>query len=184
MYSFKEKNKILRELNNSAYGEADLNLLLHLDPGCKISSSVKNNPKKHSEEILFKLLDKATREEIRLNRRKFDGQDNDIPNDDGIPDGPDGQDNDIHNDDGTPIGTDGQDNDIPGNDGGTTGTDGQGSDIPGNDDGTPTEPDGQDNDGGTPAGTAGEKKSDKKKTSTQKSSGTTSVKTETSKSQL
>lgn len=72
MYSFKEKSRILKELINPEYGEADLTLLRRLAPGDSLISSAENSPGRNAEAILFKLLDLTTREEIRLNRRNLE----------------------------------------------------------------------------------------------------------------
>ena len=72
MYSFKEKNKYLKELLNPTYCEADIILLRKVDPSNQLLKSAESNPNRNSEKILYTLLGLTTREEIRTNRRVAD----------------------------------------------------------------------------------------------------------------
>jgi hypothetical protein len=69
MYSFKEKNKLYYDLQNADFAEADLNLLCKVRPEERIVETAKRNPQRHHKEVLYRLLDLKTAEEIRLNRR-------------------------------------------------------------------------------------------------------------------
>lgn len=69
MYSIKEKLKILREMLSPEAAEADIALLSRLAPGHEILSRARRCPMRYSEEVLYILLDKATKEDIRLHRR-------------------------------------------------------------------------------------------------------------------
>lgn len=69
MYSIKEKNKHLRDLNAVQHAERDLDLLRQLDPRNDQLPSLSLSPRRNAEKILYNLLDVATVEEIRLNRR-------------------------------------------------------------------------------------------------------------------
>ncbi len=72
MYSAKEKNKHLRALQASQHAEKDLRLLKSLDPKNDRISSFELSPARFAEEILYTLLDLATAEEIRDNRRTIE----------------------------------------------------------------------------------------------------------------
>lgn len=69
MYSIKEKLKILREMLSPEAAETDIDLLSRLAPGHEILSRARRCPVRYSEEVLYILLDKATKEDIRLHRR-------------------------------------------------------------------------------------------------------------------
>ena len=69
MYSIKEKNKHLRSLNAVQHAEKDLELLRRLDPRNDQLPSLSLSPRRNAERILYILLDVATAQEIRLNRR-------------------------------------------------------------------------------------------------------------------
>ncbi|MCC8153670.1 MAG: hypothetical protein LIP01_05300 [Tannerellaceae bacterium] len=70
--SFKEKKRIILELNNEAYAEADLELLHKLTPRYAFMHKVEKNPVKHHKEIITELVEKTDRDTIRLNRRAYD----------------------------------------------------------------------------------------------------------------
>lgn len=70
--NFKEKNKYLRELHAPTHALKDLELLKKLDPRNDQLSTFEHAPERHAERILYTLLDIATPEEIRNNRRKID----------------------------------------------------------------------------------------------------------------
>ena len=69
MYSFKEKNKLYYDLQNADFAQADLNLLCEISPAESIIERAKRTPLRHCNEVLYRLLDLKTTEEIRLNRR-------------------------------------------------------------------------------------------------------------------
>lgn len=69
MYSIKEKMKLLRELHNPEHAEADLRLLREVGPQSDLLRSPIVCAARASEKILYSLLDHATAERIRLNRR-------------------------------------------------------------------------------------------------------------------
>ena len=69
MYSTKEKMKLLRELHNPEFAEADLALAKKLNPQSDLTNIPEQNVKRSSEKILYSLLDMTTSENIRLNRR-------------------------------------------------------------------------------------------------------------------
>ena len=69
MYSVKEKMKLLRELHNLEYADADLRLLREVSPQNDLLRSPIVNVARSAEKILYTLLDQTTAEKIRLNRR-------------------------------------------------------------------------------------------------------------------
>ena len=69
MYSFKEKNKLYYDLQNADFAQADLDLLCEISPAESIIERAKRNPQRNCNEVLYRLLDLKTAEEIRLNRR-------------------------------------------------------------------------------------------------------------------
>ena len=72
MYNFKEKNKHLRALTAETHAEVDLELLKKIDPRNHNISTFEHAPKRNAEKILYTLLDLATAEDIRNNRRKVE----------------------------------------------------------------------------------------------------------------
>lgn len=68
MYSFKEKKRHFADLKNADVAEADI--LLLMSKVKQVPSSWERQPKRYADSILYRLLDVATREEIRVNRRK------------------------------------------------------------------------------------------------------------------
>jgi hypothetical protein len=69
MYSFKEKNKLYYDLQNADFAVADLDLLCKVSPTDQIIERAKRNPERNFKEVLYRLLDLQTADEIRLNRR-------------------------------------------------------------------------------------------------------------------
>ena len=69
MYSTKEKMKLLRELYNPEHAEADLLLLREVSPQNDLLKSPIVCAARAAEKILYSLLDHATADRIRLNRR-------------------------------------------------------------------------------------------------------------------
>lgn len=68
MYSFKEKKRHFVDLKNAAAAESDM--LLLISKVKQVSPSWRRQPKRYADDILYRLLDVATREEIRINRRE------------------------------------------------------------------------------------------------------------------
>ena len=68
MYSFKEKKRHFSDLENTSAAESDLRLLK--SKVRQVVSSWERQPKRYADDILYRLLDVATREEIRINRRE------------------------------------------------------------------------------------------------------------------
>lgn len=68
MYSFKEKKRHFSDLKNTS--AAELDLLLLKSKVKQVISSWERQPKRYADDILYRLLDVATREEIRINRRE------------------------------------------------------------------------------------------------------------------
>jgi septin family protein len=68
-YSFKEKAKLLRELTHSSHAGKDLELLKSIAPFSELLKFPILSPERYAERILSELLDHATAEAIRLNRR-------------------------------------------------------------------------------------------------------------------
>ena len=68
MYSFKEKKRHFSDLKNTSAAESDL--LLLKSKVKQVISAWERQPKRYADDILFRLLDVATREEIRINRRE------------------------------------------------------------------------------------------------------------------
>ena len=82
-------------MQNSNFVEADLDLLHKVWPSHPLIPRARRNPIRYANEVLYALLDKATREDIRLNRRQYeqtkelnDG-DNNAGGSDTIPEGGD-----------------------------------------------------------------------------------------------
>jgi outer membrane biosynthesis protein TonB len=69
MYSTREKLKIHSELLNEEHAGADLDLLRIANPKHPLLERYSRNPDRYFEDILYALLDVATREQIRENRR-------------------------------------------------------------------------------------------------------------------
>jgi hypothetical protein len=69
MYSFKEKKIHYNRLQNSSAATADLKLLLSINPDAPILPAWGHCPERFANKILYLLLDYATAEEIRKNRR-------------------------------------------------------------------------------------------------------------------
>lgn len=69
MYRFKEKNKLYYDLQNADFAQADLDLLCEISPAEQVIERAKRNPQRHCNEVLYRLLDLKTAEEIRLHRR-------------------------------------------------------------------------------------------------------------------
>lgn len=67
MYSFKEKKRHFSDLKNTSAAESDLILLKSKVK--QVISAWERQPKRYADDILYRLLDVATREEIRINRR-------------------------------------------------------------------------------------------------------------------
>ena len=74
MYSVKEKMKLLRELHNPEYADADLRLLREVSPQNDLLRSPIVNVARSAERILYTLLDQTTAEKIRLNRRASESE--------------------------------------------------------------------------------------------------------------
>ena len=72
MYNFKEKNKHLRELHAPVHVSRDLELLKKLDPRNDQIPTFDHAPVRHAEQILYVLLDVASAEDVRNNRRNAD----------------------------------------------------------------------------------------------------------------
>lgn len=70
MYSFKEKHKLLRNLNNPEMADVDLKLLKKLFPSHNLAARSLISARRYAEDILYALLDVATAEAIRQNRRE------------------------------------------------------------------------------------------------------------------
>ena len=68
MYSFKEKKRHFVDLKNAAAAESDL--LLLMSKVKQVSPSWRRQPRRYADDILYRLLDVATREEIRIHRRE------------------------------------------------------------------------------------------------------------------
>lgn len=68
MYSFKEKKRHFSDLKNTSAAESDL--LLLKSKVKQVISSWERQPKRYADDILYRLLDVATREEIRINRHE------------------------------------------------------------------------------------------------------------------
>lgn len=68
MYSFKEKKRHFVDLKNATAAESDL--LLLMSKVKQVSPSWRRQPRRYADDILYRLLDVATREEIRINRRE------------------------------------------------------------------------------------------------------------------
>ena len=68
MYSFKEKKRHFSDLKNTSAAESDL--LLLKSKVKQVIPAWERQPKRYADDILYRLLDVATREEIRINRRE------------------------------------------------------------------------------------------------------------------
>ena len=73
-YSIKGKMKLLRELHNPEYAEVDLHFLQNMCPQNDLFRSPIVNAARHSEKILYTLLEYTTSEKIRLNRRRVENE--------------------------------------------------------------------------------------------------------------
>lgn len=71
MYGTKEKLRIYNEINNKEHAEADLLLLSGFYADKNKINTYQRNPQRYHGDILFKLLDHKTKEEIRAHRREF-----------------------------------------------------------------------------------------------------------------
>lgn len=69
MYSFKEKKTHFVALRNPDVAQYDLELLAKEVPGFPQLATFSRNPKRYADDILYALLDCATRERIREYRR-------------------------------------------------------------------------------------------------------------------
>ena len=69
MYSFKEKKTHFVALRNPDVAQYDLELLAKEVPGFPQLATFSRNPKRYADDILYALLDCATREKIREYRR-------------------------------------------------------------------------------------------------------------------
>jgi hypothetical protein len=69
MYSFKEKKTHFVALRNPDVAQHDLELLAKEVPGFPQLATFSRNPKRYADDILYALLDCATREKIREYRR-------------------------------------------------------------------------------------------------------------------
>lgn len=69
-YSNKEKQKHFAELRNPETAAADLDLLRQKSPEQHSIIQFSRNPKRYADDILYALLDFASRDEIRNNRRQ------------------------------------------------------------------------------------------------------------------
>lgn len=69
MYSFKEKKTHFVALRNPDVAQYDLELLAKEIPGFSQLATFSRNPKRYADDILYALLDCATREKIREYRR-------------------------------------------------------------------------------------------------------------------
>lgn len=72
MYNIKEKNKHLRTILAVIHAEKDLQLLEVLAPTHELLDTFTASPQRNAEQILYTLLDFATAEEIRENRRDIE----------------------------------------------------------------------------------------------------------------
>jgi len=71
IYNFKEKQKHYSELSARIHAFADLELLESKRPNTRMISTYKKYPMRMYQEILYALLDVATREQIVAYRRNF-----------------------------------------------------------------------------------------------------------------
>ena len=69
MYTDKEKLNHFNDLLSSEKAQADLDLLVSLAPDTEGIETFWMEPARYADQILFHLLDFATREDIRMNRR-------------------------------------------------------------------------------------------------------------------
>lgn len=69
MYTDKEKLNHFNDLLSSEKAQADLDLLVSLAPDTEGIETFRMEPARYADMILFHLLDFATREDIRMNRR-------------------------------------------------------------------------------------------------------------------
>lgn len=69
MYTDKEKLNHFNDLLSSDKAQADLDLLVSLAPDTEGIETFRMEPARYADQILFHLLDFATREDIRMNRR-------------------------------------------------------------------------------------------------------------------
>lgn len=72
MYTDKEKLNHFNDLLSSDKAQADLDLLVSLAPDTEGIETFRMEPARYADQILFHLLDFATREDIRMNRRSKD----------------------------------------------------------------------------------------------------------------
>lgn len=80
-------------MQNPDFAEADIDLLRKVWPSHPLIPQARRNPVRYANEVLYTLLDKQTREEIRLNRRQYEqlnSKENDDPNTGGSDASPDG----------------------------------------------------------------------------------------------
>lgn len=80
-------------MQNPDFAEADIDLLRKVWPTHPLIPQARRNPVRYANEVLYTLLDKQTREEIRLNRRQYEQlnyKENDDPNTGGSDANPDG----------------------------------------------------------------------------------------------
>ena len=69
MYSFKEKKLHYNRLQNQYAASADLKLLRSINPDAPVLPAWERSPERFANKILYLLLDYATAEQIRKNRR-------------------------------------------------------------------------------------------------------------------
>lgn len=69
MYSFKEKKLHYNRLQNQSAALADLKLLRSINPDAPVLPAWERSPERFANKILYLLLDYATAEQIRKNRR-------------------------------------------------------------------------------------------------------------------
>lgn len=79
MYNPKEKNNHLRRLMAVEHAETDLQLLQKIDPQNSQLDSFAIAPQRNAEQILYTLLDFATAQEVRENRRKINQEEDKEP---------------------------------------------------------------------------------------------------------
>ena len=84
-YSPKERIRLTRSLSNPEAGAIDLQLLSKLQPSHSQLSVWSLNPKRYADDILFSLLEVASVEEIRLNRRACSAANQPKPETDKVP---------------------------------------------------------------------------------------------------
>lgn len=77
MYSFKEKNKHLKDLLSPEHAQKDFDHLKSIEPNNINVMLTTSSVEKNAEKILFNLLDLKTREEITAYRRNYSAKKSD-----------------------------------------------------------------------------------------------------------